>query len=217
MLRRHFDRLLGLGAAAVFGAPVPGLGDPTELTTPPMPEDPLERIGTADVALVRATRQQIANLARTSGGSGRVAVELATWAEGLLRADASETVRRALLAELAHLHVIAAWCCHDVGAVTRAHWHFGRAVELATQASDTYGTAYALRHAGMMLIERGEPDRALKMLQLGSVHLTTTARDDARVPVLDAWVSRRIGAGAGPARYLRFGPSAGLRSACPGT
>ncbi|MGH3369430.1 MAG: hypothetical protein ACRDPR_05470 [Nocardioidaceae bacterium] len=92
-----------------------------------------------------------------------------------------------LLGELADLHTITAWCCHDIGAVARSHYHFARAVELATDGGDGYRAAYAMRHAAMMLIERDEPDHALKLTQLGGLRLGDAARDDARVPVLQAW------------------------------
>ncbi|MGH3915046.1 MAG: hypothetical protein ACRDTC_16815, partial [Pseudonocardiaceae bacterium] len=124
------------------------------------------------------------SLARVRGGQARASVQLAGWAEQWLGADASEAVRRDLLAELAHLHVITAWCCHDGGAVARSHHHFGRAVELATAAGDSYEAAFALRHAGMMLIDRGAPNNALKLLQLGDVRLNQAAPDHPLVPVV---------------------------------
>lgn len=118
------------------------------------------------------------------GGQARASVQLAGWAEQWLGADASEAVRRELLAELAHLHVITAWCCHDGGAVARSHYHIGRAVELATAADDSYEAAYALRHAGMMLVDRGAPNNGLKLLQLGDVRLSQAAPNHPLVPVV---------------------------------
>lgn len=114
-------------------------------------------------------------------------MELAQWADQWLDADASDAVRRELLGELAHLHTITAWCCHDAGAGARSHYHFGRSVEFAIDAGDSYQAAFALRHAGMMLVERGAPNDALKVLQLGGLRLDTAAPDDPRVPVLQAW------------------------------
>ena len=83
-----------------------------------------------------------------------------------------------MLSTLSHMHTVTAWCCHDSGAVIRAHWHFSRAVELATEAGDSYGAAYAMRHAGMMLVDRGQPNNALKLLQLGSVRLSEVRAND---------------------------------------
>ncbi|MBV9164272.1 MAG: hypothetical protein JO281_22610 [Pseudonocardiales bacterium] len=96
--------------------------------------------------------------------------------------DASDTARRALLATLSDLHTIAAWCCHDVGAVARSPYHFGRAVELATDAGDAYRAAYAMRHAGRMLIDRSHPNNALKLLQLGDLRLSDAPRDNPECP-----------------------------------
>ncbi|MGH3897136.1 MAG: helix-turn-helix domain-containing protein [Pseudonocardiaceae bacterium] len=187
MLRRQFQRLLGLGAAAAFGAPIPGVGDLAVVAAPPLPAEPSGRIGKADVAMIRTCRERLATLARTAGGQVRASVWLAQWADQWLDADASDAVRRELLGELAHLHTITAWCCHDVGAVARSHYHFGRSVEFAIDAGDSYQAAFALRHAGMMLVERGAPNDALKVLQLGGLRLDTAAPGDPRVPVLQAW------------------------------
>ncbi len=185
MLRRH---LLALGATAAFGAPVNGIGELiAELTEPGMPVDLPSRVGTGDVAVIRGYTENLRTLARTHGGQARAAVALTQWADQWLTVDASGPARRALLSELATLHTITAWCCHDSGGAARSHYHFGRAVELATAAGDGYGAAYALRHAGMMLIERNEPDDALKLLQLGELRLDAAAPDDPRVPVLHAW------------------------------
>ena len=186
MLRRHFQHLLALATAAAFGGPVSGLGEPADLAAPPVPAEVPTRIGTADVAMIRGCREQLSSLARVMGGQARASVQLAGWAEQWLGADASEAVRRELLAELAHLHVITAWCCHDSGSAARSHHHFGRAVELATAAGDSYQAAFALRHAGMMLVERGAPNNALKLLQLGDLRLNQAAPDHPRLPVMRA-------------------------------
>lgn len=185
MLRRQFERLLGVGAVAAFGAPVPGIGELADVDIPPLTELP-SRIGKADVAMIRTCRERLAVLARAEGGQARASVELAQWADQWLAADMSEAVRRELLAELAHLHTITAWCCHDVGAVARSHYHFGRSVEFAIDAGDSYQAAFALRHAGMMLVERGAPNSTLKVLQLGGLRLKSATPDDPRVSVLRA-------------------------------
>jgi len=184
MLRRH---LLALGGVVAFGRPIKGLGELTAgLPVPAMVTDLPSRIGMTDVATIRAYTGHLRTLARTYGGQGASAVALAEWADRLLTVDASDTTRQALLGELAELHTIVAWCCHDCGAVARSHHHVARSMELATDAGDGYRGAYALRHAGMMLIERSEPNDALKMIQLGQLRLDGAAPDDPRVPVLQA-------------------------------
>lgn len=190
VLRRHFQHLMALGAAAAFGAPVAGIGEPAiGLAVPGMPRDLPSRIGVVDVAVIHQRTEHLRLLARTYGGQARAAATLAEWADQWLTVDASDAARRALLSELSDLHTITAWCCHDVGAAARSHYHFGRAVELATDAGDSYRAAYAMRHAGMMLINRAEPNNALKLLQLSELGLSKAPRDDPRVPALRSEVS----------------------------
>ncbi|MGH4013666.1 MAG: helix-turn-helix domain-containing protein [Pseudonocardiaceae bacterium] len=115
VLRRRFEQhLMALGAAAMVGGVVPGIGElDADLPVPGPPEDVPSRIGTGDVAILRGHRENLRDLARTYGGQGRAAVTLTDWADDWLDADASESTRGALLAELAHLHTITAWCCHE--------------------------------------------------------------------------------------------------------
>jgi len=189
MLRRRFQHLLGVGAVAAFGVQVTGIGKlVTGLATPGMPLDLPSRIGRVDVEMLRGHIEHLRTLARTYGGQARAAVALVEWADQWLTADASDTTRRALRAELSDLHCLAAWCCHDSGAAARSHHHFARSVELATDAGDGYRAAYALRHAGMMLVDRSEPDNALKLTQLGHLRSSAAPRDDPRVAVLQAWL-----------------------------
>lgn len=182
MLRRHFQHLLALAATATFGASVKGVGELADwLAAPPVPGE--ARIGMTDVEMIRQCGEVVGNLARTCGGQGQAAVRLAGWADQWLDSACAEEVRRTLLSTLAHIHTVTAWCCHDSGAVARSHYEFGRAIELATKGGDAYGAAYAMRHAGMMLVDRGEPDRALKMVQLGGLRLDGVSAGDPRVAV----------------------------------
>ncbi|MGH3543682.1 MAG: helix-turn-helix domain-containing protein, partial [Mycobacterium sp.] len=185
MLRRHFQHLLALAAAATFGGEVKGIGELSDwLAAPGIPAGPV-RIGSADVEMIRRCGEQVGALARTCGGQGRASVRLAGWADQWLDVTCSDAVRRELLSVLSHIHTVAAWCCHDSGAVARSHWHFARAVELAEDAGDSYHAAYAMRHSGMMLVDRGRPDDALKLIQLGGLRLGALP-DDPRVLALRA-------------------------------
>ncbi|HKR49639.1 MAG TPA: helix-turn-helix transcriptional regulator [Pseudonocardiaceae bacterium] len=184
VLRRQFEHLLALAGVAVLGTAIPGLG---KLSSSALPGQPLAvpaRIGRADVETIHDLTRAVAVAARTVGGQAGPACSLADWADRCLTAEASDTTRQALLSALADLHVIAAWCCHDSDAPVPAHQHFARAVELATQAGDNYRASYALRHAAAMLIDRGEPNNALKLTQLAELHLTDAPRDDPRVTPL---------------------------------
>jgi len=125
----------------------------------------------SDVEALRSYHMIVRSVARTHGGQAGPGLELIRWADGLLDSDASASTRAALLSALAGLHSGVAWWCHDGGDVAASLYHFGRAVELATEAGDDYGVVYALRHAGMMLIERGRVDDALKLLQLADLRL----------------------------------------------
>jgi transcriptional regulator with XRE-family HTH domain len=186
MLRRH---LLALGTIAAFGATIKGLGELTpDVSVPGVPGGIPARIGAADLEMIRQHTEYVRTLARTHGGQALPSVGLADWADGWLGADASETTRRTLMTEVSDLHVIAAWCCHDVGAVARSHYHFARAVELATETGDSYQAAYAMRHAAMMLIDRGQPNDALKLAQLAEVRLDAVPRDDPRRGPLESWL-----------------------------
>ncbi len=185
--RRLEQHLMALGAAAMVGGLVPGIGElAPDLPVPGPPEGVPSRIGAVDVAILHRHRENLRDLARTYGGQGRAAVALTDWADQWLNADASEDTRHALQAELAGLHTTTAWCCHDSGAPGRALYHFVRAVELATDAGDAYEAANALRWAGTMLIQRGRLNDALKAIQFGGVRLLDAPRDDPRVPVLGA-------------------------------
>jgi transcriptional regulator with XRE-family HTH domain len=186
VLRRQFDHLLAVAGVAAWGTVVPGLG--RLLSPAALPSDrPLgvpARIGRADVEAIRDVTTAVAEAARTVGGQAGLASALADWADRCLTAEASDAARQALLAALADLHVIAAWCCHDSYAPIPAHWHFARAVELATEAGDSYRASYALRYAAGMLDDRGQPNNALKLVQLAQPHLADAPRNDPRVAPL---------------------------------
>jgi transcriptional regulator with XRE-family HTH domain len=154
VLRRQFDHLLAMAGVAVLGTAVPGWG------------------------------RVLSPAALTVGGQAGPACSLADWADRCLTAKASDAARRALLSALADLHVIVAWCCHDSYASVAAHQHFARAVELATQAKDSYQVSYALGHAATMLTNRDQPNNALKLTQLAELHLAGAPRDDPRVAPL---------------------------------
>jgi hypothetical protein len=146
VLRRQFDHLLAVAGVAAWGTTVPGLGKLLNPTALP-PSRPLAvpaRIGRADVEAIRDVTATVAQTARTVGGQAGLACALADWADRYLTAQASEAARQALLAALAELHVITAWCCHDSDVPIPAHQHFARAVELATEAGDNYCASYAL-------------------------------------------------------------------------
>lgn len=190
LLRRQFQHLLALAGAAAVGTAVPGVGTLMPgLAAGDSPVDTPTRIGERDVAVITGYTESLRMAARTVGGQAGPATALTGWADSWLDADASPAARRALLSALSDLHVIAAWCCHDSCAPVAAHHHFSAAVRLATDAGDSYRASYALRHAAMMLIDRAEPNNALKLVQLADLHVTTAPHDDPRVPALRSWLA----------------------------
>jgi transcriptional regulator with XRE-family HTH domain len=189
VLRRRFHHLLALAGMAAFGVTVPGVGEPSTFSLSGRFADTPSRIGKTDVQALRDLTRAVADSARTVGGQAGPATALAGWADVLLAAQASDAARKALFTALADLHVIAAWCCHDSAAPIAAHHHFALAVDLATQAGDSYRACYALRHAAMMLIDRDEPNNALKLVQLAEVRLIDAPREDPRVAPLRSWLA----------------------------
>ena len=110
------------------------------------------------------------------------------WADHLLDVPGPEPVKCALMAAVAELHTVAGWAGSDVGFLARAMYHYGRALELATEAEDAYLTVVALAGAGMAMVEHGHPNDGLKMLQLGAVKSWDMAPDHDRRDVVEACV-----------------------------
>lgn len=189
VLRRQFQHLLALAGVAAFGVAVPGFGQLDSLPASGQLVDTSLRVGRADVVVIRDLTTAVADAARTQGGQAGPAAALAGWADQLLQSRVSDEVRSDLLVALSDLHVIAAWCCHDSSAPTESHHHFSQAVQLATEAGDSYQASYSLRHAAMMLLDRGRPNDALKLVQLADVHLTDASPDDPRVAPLRSWLA----------------------------
>ncbi|MGH3981043.1 MAG: hypothetical protein ACRDRZ_18945, partial [Pseudonocardiaceae bacterium] len=96
----------------------------------------------------------------------------------------AEPIRRALLTAVAELHIEAGWAAFDAARYERAMHHFGRALDVATEAGDAYVQALALNYAGLASVEHGHPKDGLKMFQLGQVTSWRIPRDDRRVVVV---------------------------------
>jgi transcriptional regulator with XRE-family HTH domain len=185
VLRRQFDHLLALAGVTWAGTAIPGLG---KLLSPvALPSQPLTlpaRIGQTDIKAIDELTRGVREVARTVGGQAGPACALAGWADQYLTADASDATRQGLLSALADLHVMAAWCCHDSGAPVVAYQHFAWAVERATEAGDSYLASRALLYAASMLIQWGQPDKSLKLVQLAADHLAGAPQEDPRVAPL---------------------------------
>jgi len=181
MLRRHF--IAGLASAA-FGRPLlAGLLDPP----PPSGGIPLpSRLSLGEVADLRAGTEQLRSLARRYGGQADIVDAVANRSMRLLSVPADDAVKRSLRSALSERREFAAWCCFDERAYEVARTHFTDAVGLARSANDPYRAAYAMYHAGCMTEERGHPNDALKLFQLGLFKLSES--HDPRAPALAAWL-----------------------------
>ncbi len=180
VMRRHF--IAGLASAA-FGRPLlAGLLDP-----PPVGVERVllpSRLSLRDVVDLRVGTEQLRSLALRYGGQADIVDAVANRAMRLLTVPADDAVQRSLRSALSALQEFAGWCCFDERAYEAARTHFADAVRLAREANDPYGAAYALYHAGCMTEERGYPNDALKLFQLGLFKLSES--NDPRAPALGA-------------------------------
>jgi tetratricopeptide (TPR) repeat protein len=136
-------------------------------------------------------------VARYYGGQADLFAAAAQIYTRWMRVAATEDIKTRLAAALAELHTEAGWCCYDSG--LDATGHFTRALRLADTAGDSYGIANAAWHAGATLVRTGHPNDALKLFQLGQIHLggfqpgrstpTTLCPDDSRLSTLTARLS----------------------------
>ncbi len=184
MRRRSF---LAAASAAVFGAPI--LGEAIDLPAPgdaPLPT----RLGMADVEAIEHHLVGLRELARRYGGQADALGSAANHCTRLMQVQAADPVRARLGSALAEMHTETGWSCFDSGLHAQAQHHYRQAVDLANEVHDGYQTAYALRHAGLLPAETGDPNHAIKLYQLAEVHLRRSeARNDPRTPSLARWLS----------------------------
>lgn len=169
MLRRD---VLAKGSIALVGVPVLGKllaasdsAGPGELGLP-------SQVGTADVAEIKNTTEQLRAGARLMGGQAR-AVSAAAVQYGRLTSvpPASDAVRTGLFSHLAELNELAGWCCFDSGSDLHARWHYRQAVDLAHQVGDHYRMASATRFMGVIDGVRDNLGHAMKQYEMASLVL----------------------------------------------
>ena len=148
------------------------------------------------MAKVRGLTQQLQDLSRTYGSDPEVSSAAVRWAQRLLGVPGTEPVRRALLVAVAELQIQAGWAGFDAGLYERAMYHWGRALELATQAGDAHLQALALTYSGMATVEHGHPNDGLKMLQAAQVKSWAIPLDDQRAVEI-GWRTRAQGEACG--------------------
>ena len=174
--------MAALGAVPPFAKLLDSSAAPKEVPLP-------SRLGTADVAEVRQRTQELRLTAQTEGGQARAANAAAASYRRLTAVPAAEAVTRSLGSALAELEELAGWCCYDAGLDRHARWHYRTAVNLAHRVGDTHRAASALRYAGVVDANQGEPNQALKLYQVAGLML---GKQD---PDISAWlyaVSARV-------------------------
>ncbi|MGH8922607.1 MAG: helix-turn-helix domain-containing protein [Actinomycetes bacterium] len=187
--------LIAATSLAALGKIVQGMGEVVELALPRSGQEPLPiRLTPAHAFAVEAVTERLRGLNRQYGGQGDLFSTAARHYTRWLGVAAPEAVTARLGCALAELHTEAGWACHDSG--VDGSGHFTRALQIADEAGDAYGIANAAWHAGTALARGGQPDGALKVLQLGQWTLdgfqpgksapATLRVGDPRVPTLAA-------------------------------
>jgi hypothetical protein len=177
----HMERrgFLGLISKIVMGAAL----TPAELdsiTVSSVHTPTPDRISVTEIQQVRAMTATLrAYDAAHGGGSCRDAILAHTqWAESLLNATYTSTVRADLLTAVAEAKTLAGWTAHDLGLAGEARRYLGQAVRDTRDADNPAHTAIVLYHLGRVPLDNGDPDEALKFFQLGQI-----AAQDAHSPV----------------------------------
>lgn len=71
---------------------------------------------------------------------------------------ATDQIKAELSVALAELHTMAGWCCVDASFPDQARVYFPTAMELG----DNYQVAWAMRHAGIQMVDDGAYNDGLK-------------------------------------------------------
>ena len=131
----------------------------------PTPVPAPSRILQLHVVKVRELTQKLRDAGRAYGSDPEVSSAAAASAHQLLAAEGEQSVRQALLVAVAELDVHAGWAAFDAGLYDRTLYHYAHGMQLATESSDAYWQTVALNCAGLAVVERGQPNEGLKMLQ----------------------------------------------------
>jgi len=186
--RRFLNAVMGIVVPAVFHHVVPAeLLTPMDPLRPAVPTPLPSRLGMSDVDALRTLTERMRALARYYGGQAETISAVAHRSTRLMGVTSDEQVKADLGSALAELHSVAAWCCFDSGADDAARAHFTRSVEFAHDAGDAYSHAYTLWLASSLPGERGYPDDALTLLQMGQIVLAPVA-GEPRVAFLAGWL-----------------------------
>jgi transcriptional regulator with XRE-family HTH domain/tetratricopeptide (TPR) repeat protein len=168
----HMERrmFLGLVSKIVMGAGLTA-AEIDLITVHPQTTPVPQRVGATEVAELRTLTEALRSYdAAHGGGSCRDAIVAHTgWAEAMLNADMTDTVRADLLSAVTDLKTVAGWTAHDLGLAKEARSYIAQAVQTAKEADDPGHTAIALHHLGRVPLDNGDPTEALKLFQLGQI------------------------------------------------
>lgn len=191
--RRKF---LAHAAAVTFGAAVFG-PDQGPLQPGPAQTPAPGRIGLSDVRQIEASTKALRGLDYQYGGGAcrDAVVAQLSWAQRMLEAHIADTVRPRLFTAVADLHNLAGWTSFDIDLVDSARFHFSKALELAREAQNNSLLANVLYRMGKIYMEKGAPNDALKLFQLGQIAAQDSGSEIA-VALLcanEAWAYSQIG------------------------
>lgn len=182
--------------AVILSAPValwghPLFGEVPELPAPNWLVGALpSRLEMIHVEAVTDLLTQLRAWARAWGGQAEMLGAVAVQSTRLLTVPGEDKIRTRLGSVLAELHTEAGWTYFDSGADDAANYYYCQALDIARRFGDRYQMAYALRHAGMLPLERGRLDDSLKLFQFGQIAFMPLDRarvvDDPRIPPMIA-------------------------------
>ncbi|MGH3763621.1 MAG: helix-turn-helix domain-containing protein [Pseudonocardiaceae bacterium] len=158
--------LLAVATTALLGSPV--LGEVLELPRPTEPTPLPSRLTAVDVDAIRKLTTSLQGMARTYGGCAEMVGNVANRSRVLLDIPATDKIKAEMSVALAELHTMAGWCCVDGGFPDQARAYFATAMDLG----DSYQVAWAMRHAGIQMVDAGAHNDALKAFQLASMGTT---------------------------------------------
>ncbi|MFD4643266.1 hypothetical protein ACFWN2_38585 [Lentzea sp. NPDC058436] len=126
------------------------------------------RIGISDVEQLEAQTRSLRSVDyQHGGGACRDAVVVRIyWAQQLLAAEASDSVRARLLSAVADLHNLAGWTSFDSGQIGAAYHHFDRALDFARHDEEL--TTNIVYRRGRVHLHHGAPGDALAYFQRGA-------------------------------------------------
>ncbi|MEU6191973.1 hypothetical protein [Nocardia sp. NPDC047038] len=192
--------LLQALATAVVGSPellAPWLPQLDGQVRGPLPGD---KVGEADLALIRSVTASLRQLDQRHGGFAVVdaAQGLLRSAVGLLSGCRDERAEQAMTVAVADLARLVGWAYHDIGDQDRARQYTTLALVFARQAKAPSLVASTLYVLGRISLIERQPHLALRAFQLGQLPAQDASNcgESARLYANEAWAHAMMGAEA---------------------